>query len=88
MKNYYRVMLGRKSKFAQECFDGSFIGVDFGNAEDLSAKLPDDLRAFNRQFIPAFLAAHPDKTKVSAGLAGGFRSSVVVPGFGFVLHGV
>src|SRR5438876_4761347 len=70
MENYYRVMLGKKSKFAEQCFVGNFIGADFGITEDLSQKLP-DWRAFNKQFIPVFLAGHPDKTKISAGLACG-----------------
>lgn len=71
MKNYYRVMLGKKSVFAEQCFAGNFIGTDFSIAEDLSQKLPDEWRAFNKQFIPVFLAGHPDKTKISAGLACG-----------------
>ena len=71
MKNYYRVMLGKKSVFAEQCFAGSFIGADFGIAEDLSDKLPDEWRAFNKKFIPVFLAEYPDKNKISAGLACG-----------------
>lgn len=30
MKNYYRVMLGKKSTHAPECFAGGFIATDFG----------------------------------------------------------
>lgn len=71
MKSYYRVMLGKKSAFAEQCFAGNFIGADFGIKEDLSRKLPDEWRAFNKQFIPVFLAGHPDKTKIGAGLACG-----------------
>lgn len=71
MKSYYRVMLGRKSAHAEECFAGGFIGTDFGIHEDLSKKLPEDLRAFNKEFIPVLLQTHPDKTKISAGLACG-----------------
>lgn len=71
MKNYYRVMLGRKSVNAAACFDGGFIGVDFDIPQDLTGELPDDWRAFNRKFIPVFLAEHPDKTKIGAGLACG-----------------
>jgi restriction system protein len=71
MKNYYRVMLGRKSVFAEQCFAGNFIGVDFDIAEDLSTKLPDEWRTFNKRFIPVFLAGHPDKTRIGAGLACG-----------------
>jgi restriction system protein len=71
MKSFYRVMLGRKSVYASECFAGGFIGADFGIHQDLSAKLPEEWRAFNKEFIPVFLASHPDKTKISAGLACG-----------------
>lgn len=71
MKNYYRVMLGRKSVHAADCYSGSFIGTDFGINEDLSRKLPEEWREFNKQFIPVFLASHPDKTKIGAGLACG-----------------
>ncbi len=71
MKSYYRVMLGRKSIHAPECFAGNFIGADFDIREDLSDKLPEEWREFNKQFIPVFLAGHPDKTKIGAGLACG-----------------
>jgi restriction system protein len=71
MKSYYRLMLGRQSVHAAECFAGGFIGTHFGINEDLSRKLPEEWRAFNKQYIPVFLAAHPDKTKIGAGLACG-----------------
>lgn len=68
MKSYYRVMLGRKSVHAAECFAGDFIGTDFDIQEDLSRKLPEEWREFNKQFIPVFVARHPDMTKIGAGL--------------------
>lgn len=71
MKSYYRVMLGRKSIHAAECFAGNFIGVGFGITEDLTSKLPDNWRTFNREFIPKYLAIRPDKTKIAAGLSCG-----------------
>lgn len=71
MTDYYRVTLGRRSQYAHECLAGSFIGVDFGINEDLSEKLPELWREFNRQFIPIYLAKRPDKTKIAAGLACG-----------------
>lgn len=71
MKNYYRVMLGKKSVFAEECFNGNFIGVDFGIEQDLTNRLPEEWRAFNKEFIPVFLMARPEKTKIGAGLACG-----------------
>lgn len=64
-------MLGQKSVYAEECFAGNFIGTDFGIHEDLSHKLPEEWRAFNKAFIPVFLGIHPEKTKIGAGLACG-----------------
>src|SRR5438046_2408998 len=71
MKSYYRVMLGKGSIHAEECFAGDFVGADFLAAQDLTGELHEDWRTFNKKFIPVFLAAHPDKTKVAAGLACG-----------------
>jgi restriction system protein len=72
MKTYYRVMLGRNYSHAKECFAGNFIGADYDIAEDLADKLPEDFRSFNQIFIPVYQAGHPDKSKVSAGLACSF----------------
>ena len=69
-------MLGRKSVHAKQGFDGNFIGVDFEIPQDLTHKLPEEWRKFNREFIPIFLAGHPDKTKIGAGLACGFLWTV------------
>lgn len=71
MSGIYRVMLGRRSVHAAECFQGGFIGTDFDIGQDLTADLPDQWRDFNAKFIPIFLAGHPDKTKIGAGLACG-----------------
>ena len=76
MKGYRRVMLGKKSAHAEACLVGNFIGADFDIHQDLTGKLPDDWRAFNRMFIPVYLAAHPGKSKVAAGLACGFLWTV------------
>lgn len=71
MTSYYRVMLGRKSVYAQECFEGGFTGTHFDVHEDLTGKLPDTWRPFNAAYVPVFLRIHPDKSKVAAGLACG-----------------
>ena len=71
MKSFYRVMLGRKSVHASECLAGGFIGTDFSINQDLTQKLSDEWRAFNKEFIPVYLAGHPEKTKIGAGLACG-----------------
>jgi restriction system protein len=76
MKSYYRVMLGRKSMHAEECLSGNFIGAGFGINTDLTNRLPDEWRAFNQEFIPVYLANHPDKSKIAAGLSCGFLWTV------------
>ena len=68
MKRYYRVMLGKNSMHAEQCAQENFIGADYGIQENLTGKLPDDWREFNRKYIPIFLKGHPDKTRVGAGL--------------------
>ncbi len=64
-------MLGQKSIYSDECFKGNFVGTDFGIHQDLTKKLPEEWRAFNKEFIPIYLHGHPDKTKIGAGLACG-----------------
>jgi restriction system protein len=71
MRNYYRLMLGRKSVHAEACLAGGFVGTDFGIHQDLTGRLPDEWRDFNKEFIPIYLDKHPDKTKIAAGLACG-----------------
>jgi len=70
-KSYYRVMLGRQSAHAAECLAGGFIGADYQIHQDLSGQLADHWRQFNATFIPVFLANHPDKSRIAAGLACG-----------------
>lgn len=76
MKSYYRIMLGKKSAYAEEAHAGNFIGADFGLDMDLSDQFPDNWRDFNKKFIPIFLEKHLDKTKVAAGLACGMLYTV------------
>jgi restriction system protein len=77
MKNYYRIMLGKGSSFAEEANAGEFIGADFGIDLDLSNKLPDNWRDFNKKMIPVWLDKNPGKTKIGAGLACGQLWTVV-----------
>lgn len=75
-RNYFRIMLGSKSRYADECHRGSFIGGDWGMDMNLAGKLPDNWREFNQQFIPIYLEKHPDKSKVAAGLACGMLHTI------------
>lgn len=76
MKAYIRVMLGKGSLYAEECIEGGFIGTDFNIRENLTDKLPDQWRDFNKKFIPVYLANNPGKSKVAAGLACGMTWTV------------
>jgi restriction system protein len=71
MKRYIRLMLGAKSAHIDECLKGNFIGADFDLNQDLSKHLYENWRDFNKKFIPVWLENHPEKSKVSAGLACG-----------------
>lgn len=76
MKQYKRLMLGSKSMYFNECYNGKFIGADYDIQKDLKNHLPENWREFNKQFIPEWLEKHPDKTKVAAGLACGMLWTV------------
>lgn len=54
-KIYWRIMLGEKSKYAEECRKGGFIGLHSRINSDLSDGLSDDLRQFNKKFSHYFL---------------------------------
>ena len=71
MKSYYRIMLGSKSKHAEECYKENFIGAGYNINEDLTSNLPDNWKSFNAKYIPIYLKIHPDKAKVAAGLSCG-----------------
>ena len=76
MKNYIRVMLGKGSEHAQECIEGGFIGTDYNIHQDLTHKLPDEWRKFNKEFIPVYLENNLGKSRVAAGLACGMTWTV------------
>lgn len=76
MKNYYRIMLGRQSAFAEEAHAGNFIGTGWFKSIDLSKKLPENWREFNKEMIPVYMKEFPEKTKVAAGLSCAFAWTV------------
>jgi len=75
-RSFYRVMLGAKHVHAQQCYDEGWIGGGWNIAHDLTGRLPDTYRDFNRIFIPIYLEANPDKSKVAAGLACGMLHTI------------
>ncbi len=62
MKAYNRVMAGSRSVHANQCFNEGFIGVDYQISTDLTGRLPEDWRDFNREFVPIYMQSHPDKS--------------------------
>lgn len=68
MKTYYRLYLGAKSVYANECLNGNFIGVDFGLHQDLTGKFLNSWRDFNKVYIPIYQGLFPEKKKVTVGL--------------------
>ncbi|MDX9970699.1 MAG: endonuclease NucS [Candidatus Gracilibacteria bacterium] len=76
MKKYYRIMLGQKSVYAEEAYKGNFIGIGWFEDIDLTHKLPENWREFNKNMIPLFLNKFSEKGRVSAGLACGFTHTV------------
>jgi restriction system protein len=64
-------MLGSKSRYAEECFKGNFIGADYGIRNDLKENLPENWKLFNAKYIPVYLSENSNKTKVAAGLSCG-----------------
>ena len=75
-KKYYRIMADKGSIRAAECHAEGYIGAGWLADIDLTGRLPDNWREFNRQFVPIYLERHPDKSKVAAGLACGMLHTV------------
>ena len=71
MKSYYQVRLGKGGNLSEQCLSAGFIGADFQLGQDLTGRLPDQWRSFNKEFVPVWLKLHPEKTSISAGLACG-----------------
>jgi len=76
MKNYWRVMLGKKSSYAKECYEGGFFGADYDIQMDLGDKLDQEQRDFNKEMIPVYLGILPEKSKVQAGVSCSFLYTI------------
>lgn len=65
-------MLGRKSCFAEDCRNNSYIGANFEIKENIADRLYDNWKQFNEEVIPIWMASNPDRSKVAAGLSCGY----------------
>lgn len=70
-------MLGSQSRYAEECRKGNFIGANFIADVDLTGKISDDWRAFNKKYIPVWMERNPGKNKTAAGLSCGYLWTIV-----------
>lgn len=68
---FYRIMLGAKSAYAEQCYAEKWFGGGWGITQDLTREFTENWREFSEKFIPIYLKANPDKTRVAAGLACG-----------------
>ena len=62
MKDYFRVMLGRGSMYAEVCRQQGFIGAHFGIAQDLTNFLGGEQRQFTQQIRPIYQEVFPEKS--------------------------
>lgn len=76
MRNYYRVILGRKNAFVEEAYKGNFIAAGFIKNVDLTDHLSGNRGSFNEVIKPVFLEQNPSKTKMSTALACGMLWTV------------
>jgi len=68
-KSYYRIMPGRQSIYAKECFEQGFIGVDWNVNSDLADLLSDSTDMFDEAYLSFYHQANPESNKIAAGLA-------------------
>ncbi len=64
-------MLGQRSVYSEQAHKEGFIGAGWFENVNLSNKLADNWRDFNKEFIPLYIQDNPGKNRISAGLACG-----------------
>ena len=71
MTRYYRISLGRGAKDFPDAWDKGYIGVGWLATIDLTGKLPDAWREFNREYIQQCKEIDGIESNIGAGLACG-----------------
>ena len=72
---FYKIMLGKGSSFLPDALSNGYVGVGWFADTSLVDKTTNSystLRDFNNRWRPVYLSQHPDKSKVTAGLACGY----------------
>lgn len=71
MKSYFKIMLGQGSMHADDAKVGEYMGVGFIKDINLKDKFTNNVRDFNKKYIPLWLEQNPGRPRVAAGLACG-----------------
>ncbi len=71
MGSSYMVRSGVQAMYLDMCVGEGIIGVGLGLDENLTGRFPESWKAFNQEFIPRWLEARPERSRVAAGLACG-----------------
>jgi len=77
--NFYKVMLGKGSSYLADALEKGYVGVGwFADTSLIDSKVNtySTLREFNNRWRPVYLSQHPEKSKVTAGLACGCTFTV------------
>jgi restriction system protein len=65
----YRMMLGERSKYADQCYELSFVGVDYDINEDISGDLYLTPKEFQDVYVPRYINNRPERSKIAAAQA-------------------
>lgn len=65
----YRMMLGERSKHADDCFAQLFVGVDYDLNQDISSDLYLTPKEFQEKYVPQYIKNRPERSKIAAAQA-------------------
>ena len=65
----YRMMLGERSKYADECYKLSFVGVDYDISEDITTNLYSTPKEFQDLYVPRYIKGRPESSRIAAAQA-------------------
>ena len=65
-------MLGEKSVYSNEAYNGNFVGVGFLGDQDLTKDLIHEVSDFKKKFNPIYSSKYPNKSKIAVSQSMGF----------------